>query len=86
MKYWLYEKTQRDISGKEMIKALKVFGYEYMRQNGSHIMITTMQNGEHHLAIPNHDPLKIGTLNGIISQVAHHFSLFKGEVLQQLFG
>ena len=58
-------KTPRDISGKELIKSLKVLGYEVVRQNGSHIMITTLQQGEHHLAIPNHNPLKVGTLNGI---------------------
>lgn len=65
-------KTPRDISGKKIIKALKTFGYEFVRQNGSHIMVTTLQNGEHHLAIPNHSPLKTGTLNGIVSQVAQH--------------
>ena len=60
-------KTPRDISGKDIIKALRVFGYEVVRQNGSHIMITTLQNGEHPLVIPSHNPIKIGTLNGIIS-------------------
>ncbi len=79
-------KTPRDISGKEIIKALRAFGYEFVRQNGSHIMVTTMKKGEHHLAIPNHSPLKIGTLNGILSQVAQHFDITKEQVLQKLFG
>jgi predicted RNA binding protein YcfA (HicA-like mRNA interferase family) len=79
-------KTPRDISGKEVIKALKVFGYEVVRQNGSHIMVTTHQNGEHHLAIPNHNPVKVGTLNGIVANVAAHFKLTKDEVMQKLFG
>ena len=79
-------KTPRDISGKELIKTLKVFGYEVVRQNGSHIMITTLQQGEHHLAIPNHNPLKVGTLNGIFSNVAIHFQLTKEQVIQRLFG
>ena len=35
-------KTPRNISGKELIKSLKVFGYKVVRQNGSHIMITTL--------------------------------------------
>jgi predicted RNA binding protein YcfA (HicA-like mRNA interferase family) len=79
-------KTPRDISGKEVIKALKVFGYEVVRQNGSHIMVTTHQNGEHHLAIPNHNPVKVGTLNGIVANTAAHFKLTKEEVMQKLFG
>ena len=79
-------KTPRDISGKDIIKALRVFGYEVVRQNGSHIMITTLQNGEHHLVIPNHNPIKIGTLNGIISQLSQHFGMSKDQVLQKLFG
>ncbi|MBA4141376.1 MAG: type II toxin-antitoxin system HicA family toxin [Segetibacter sp.] len=78
-------KIPRDISGRGIIKALKVFGYETVRQNGSHIMVTSIKNGEHHLVIPNHNPLKVGTLNGIISQVAQHFQLTKEEVLNQLF-
>ncbi len=79
-------KTPRDISGKELIKSLKVFGYEVVRQNGSHIMITTLQQGEHHLAIPNHNPLKVGTLNGIFLNVATHFQLTKEQVIHKLFG
>jgi hypothetical protein len=46
--------------------------------------VTTLENGEHHLAIPNHSPIKIGTSNGIISLVAQHFGLSKNEVLQRL--
>ena len=79
-------KTPRDISGKDLIKTLKVFGYEVVRQNGSHIMITTLQQGEHHLAIPNHNPLKVGTLNGIFLNVANHFQLTKEQVIRRLFG
>jgi predicted RNA binding protein YcfA (HicA-like mRNA interferase family) len=78
-------KIPRNISGKEIIKALKVFGYEVIRQNGSHIMVTSKRNGEHHLVIPNHNPIKVGTLNGIISLVAQHFQIKKEEVLTQLF-
>ncbi len=78
-------KLPRNISGKEIIKALKVFGYEVVRQNGSHIMVTSKRNGEHYLVIPNHNPIKVGTLNGIISQVAQQSQIKKEEVLTQLF-
>ena len=78
-------KTPRDISGKEMIKALKIFKYEVVRQNGSHIMVTSLLSNEHHLAIPNHNPIKTGTLNSIISSVANRFNLSKEEVIKKLF-
>lgn len=78
-------KIPRDISGKEIIKALQIYGYQPTRQNGSHIRITTNLNGQHHLAIPNHNPVKTGTLNSILLQVAIHFKISKDQVLQELF-
>ncbi len=78
-------KTPRDISGKNLVKHLKVFGYETVRQNGSHIMLTTNQKGQHHLVIPNHSPLKIGTLNSITARISQHFNLGKDEVIRKLF-
>jgi predicted RNA binding protein YcfA (HicA-like mRNA interferase family) len=74
----------RDLSGLELIKLLKKYGYEVTNQRGSHIKITTHENGEHHIAIPNHDPVKLGTLNGILSQVAQHFSISKNDVLESI--
>jgi hypothetical protein len=52
---------------------------------GSHIRLTTLQLGEHHITIPNHDPLKIGTLSSILSDVAVHFQLSKEEFIKELF-
>jgi len=51
-------KSPRSLSAKELIKLLKVYGYESVSQKGSHIKVTTQNGGQHHLAIPNHDPLK----------------------------
>ena len=56
-------KIPRSISGEELVKLLRKFGYEKTGQKGSHIKVTTTKNGQHHLAIPNHNPIKIGTLN-----------------------
>jgi predicted RNA binding protein YcfA (HicA-like mRNA interferase family) len=78
-------KTPRSISGKDIIKLLKVYGYETVSQKGSHIKITTLNSGEHHLAIPNHNPIKTGTLNAILRQVAEHFGINKEEVIIKLF-
>jgi predicted RNA binding protein YcfA (HicA-like mRNA interferase family) len=76
----------RDISGEELIKLLKIYGYKSVRQSGSHIIITTQVNGEHHLAVPNHSPLKIGLLSKILTSVAKHFDKTKEEVMNDLFG
>lgn len=78
-------KMPRDISGSELTKLLKKFGYTSVRQTGSHIRLTTFQKGEHHLTIPQHDPLKIGNLSAILSDVADHFEINKQDLINQLF-
>ena len=78
-------KIPRDLSGPELIKKLKRFGYTPTRQTGSHVRLTTTQKGEHHVTIPNHDNLKIGTLSSILSDVASHFGVTKEHLIGELF-
>jgi predicted RNA binding protein YcfA (HicA-like mRNA interferase family) len=78
-------KIPRDISGQDLIKYLKPYGYEISRQSGSHIRLSTTKNGEHHITIPNHSPLKIGTLSSIIADIATHFEKTKQELLNEMF-
>ena len=75
----------RDINASKLIKTLRKLGYETTRQSGSHIRLTTQQNGQHHITIPNHDPLKIGTLNAILTEVAQHLGVSKQELIEGLF-
>jgi predicted RNA binding protein YcfA (HicA-like mRNA interferase family) len=75
----------RDLSGQDLVKALKKLGYEVSRQTGSHIRLTTQQQGEHHITIPAHNPLKVGTLNAILRDIGNHFKLSRDELLNQLF-
>ena len=79
-------KIPRDISGTDLIKSLRKLGYEFSRQVGSHVRITTNQKGQHHVTVPKHDPIKVGTLNSIISDVSEHFDLSKEETIKILFG
>ena len=79
-------KLPRDLSGAALANALAKFGYQITRQKGSHIRLTTQQHGEHHVTIPNHDSLKVGTLAAILNDVALHLGLSRDELLQQLFG
>jgi predicted RNA binding protein YcfA (HicA-like mRNA interferase family) len=52
-------KTPRDVSGTELVKALRVLGYERIRQDGSHIRLTTEIDGEFHVTVPNHQPIRV---------------------------
>ena len=78
-------KLPRDISGNQLIKNLKPLGYFVTRQTGSHIRLSTEQNGQHHITIPQHDPLKIGTLAAILADIAAHFNLSKNELTKLIF-
>lgn len=78
-------KLPRDVSATDLIKALKKYRYSTSRQSGSHIRLTTQEKGEHHLTIPNHDPIKIGTLSAILQDVAEHFNKSKEEVINEIF-
>ena len=75
----------RNLSSKELILKLRRYGYETQRQKGSHIRLVTSLGGEHHVTIPNHDSIKIGTLSGIISDVAAHLNKTKEEIVNELF-
>ena len=79
-------KLPRDLSGRELTKALQVFGYRVTRQTGSHIRLTTTERGEHNITIPDHDPLRVGTLAGILGDVADHFGITRDEVVKRVFG
>jgi predicted RNA binding protein YcfA (HicA-like mRNA interferase family) len=77
-------KTPRDVSGSQLVKALRHFGYERVRQEGSHIRLTTLRDGEFHLSVPNHSPLRIGTFKSILKLVAEHHSATVDELLRKL--
>jgi predicted RNA binding protein YcfA (HicA-like mRNA interferase family) len=78
-------KIPRDIKGKELAKLLRKFGYVPTRQTGSHLRLTTQVKGEHHITIPRHGTLKIGTLNNIMKDVAIYLEKGKEEVIRELF-
>ena len=78
-------KLPREISGKELAGLLQKYGYEITRQTGSHMRLTTVQKGVHHITIPNHKSLKIGTLSSILSDVAVHFKIEKSDLIGEIF-
>jgi predicted RNA binding protein YcfA (HicA-like mRNA interferase family) len=79
-------KLPRDLSGRELAKALSRLGYAVSHQTGSHMRLTTQLNGEHHVTIPDHDSLRLGTLSGILREVEAHVGLSREGLLSKLFG
>jgi predicted RNA binding protein YcfA (HicA-like mRNA interferase family) len=77
-------KIPRDVDPQGLVQALGKLGYIATRQTGSHIRITTQQHGEHHEVIPNHKPLKIGTLKSILSSIAGHHKISVYDLLDLL--
>ena len=78
-------KLPRNVNGVDLANKLKKLGYIIIRQTGSHLRLTTLENGEHHITIPAHSPLKLGTLAAILTEISIHFKITKEELVQKLF-
>jgi predicted RNA binding protein YcfA (HicA-like mRNA interferase family) len=78
-------KLPRDLSGSDLAKALGRLGYDIVRQTGSHMRLTRGGSEQHHITIPAHDPLKLGTLVAILGDVAGHLRIDRDELLKRLF-
>ena len=65
----------RDVTGRRLAGSLARLGFAIDRQTGSHIRLTTRRGGEHHLTVPDHDPLRPGTLSAILREVGAHAKL-----------
>lgn len=79
-------KLPRDVSGTALAAQLKALGYRIDRQTGSHLRLTTSVNGAHHVTIPSHAALNLGTLNAILRDVAAHHGMSREALLRALFG
>jgi predicted RNA binding protein YcfA (HicA-like mRNA interferase family) len=75
----------RDLSGDELTAALRRLDYVPTRQRGSHVRLTTEQNGRHDITVPRSKPLRVGTLAAILRAVAAHFEISRDELLARLF-
>jgi len=45
-------KLPRELGGEELARLLGKYGYKITRQTGSHIRLTAVVQGEHHITIP----------------------------------
>lgn len=80
-------KLPRDLSGTQLASLLRRYGYEGTRQTGSHLRLTSTSKGiEHHITIPRHRELRVGTLNDILKDVASYLEMDRQELMEELFG
>jgi predicted RNA binding protein YcfA (HicA-like mRNA interferase family) len=78
-------KLPRDITGQEMVRALtRHWGYRQVHQVGSHIILQTDDPRHHRLSVPDHDPLRIGTLNAILRAVAEAKNVRREDIIEKL--
>lgn len=77
-------KLPRDVDSAELIKALSKLGYRVVRQTGSHIRLHC-GDPQHSLTVPNHRPLRVGTLASILADVAMRQRLDKDELAKTLW-
>lgn len=79
-------KLPRDVGGKELAALLGRYDYKVTRQTGSHMRLTTTTKGfEHHITIPEHGPLKVGTLDHIVNLIASYLEIEHQKLVEELF-
>ncbi len=78
-------KVPRDLSGAQLAKVLcRDWGYRVVHQEGSHNILQTEAPGHQRLSVPNHNPLRVGTLNDIARAVAAHKGMDRQTLLDSL--
>ncbi len=78
-------KVPRDLSGAQLVKILcRDWDYRVIHQEGSHIILQTDAPSHQRLAVPNHNPVRVGTLNGIIRAVCQHKGVERHVLLDTL--
>jgi predicted RNA binding protein YcfA (HicA-like mRNA interferase family) len=55
-----------------------------VQQEGSHIILQTDTPTHQRLSVPNHNPLRVGTLNGIVRAVSVHKGVERQQLLEVL--
>jgi predicted RNA binding protein YcfA (HicA-like mRNA interferase family) len=78
-------KIPRDLSGAQLVKVLcRDWDYRVIHQEGSHIILQIDAPSHQRLSVPNHNPLRVGTLNGIVRAVSAHKGVQRQQLLDTL--
>ena len=79
-------KLPRGLDGRKLASILHRYGYQITRQTGSHVRLTSvLKEREHHITIPAHKELSVGTLHGILRDVAAYLEMDLAAFLDDLF-
>jgi predicted RNA binding protein YcfA (HicA-like mRNA interferase family) len=57
------------LTGRDVVKALKKIGYEQDRQRGSHMILRQIDFPHRRITVPDHSEVAKGTLRTIIREV-----------------
>lgn len=81
-------KLPRDLSGGAVARLLeRHYGYRVARTKGSHMTLELAVSGRvHHVTVPRHADIRVGTLNAIIADVAEFHFVTSRDVRDTLFG
>ena len=80
-------KLPRDLDGNKLARLLGRYGYRVTRQTGSHLRLTSTQKGaEHHLTVPAHKEIRVGTLRDILKDAASYLEKDVAALVEELFG
>jgi predicted RNA binding protein YcfA (HicA-like mRNA interferase family) len=75
-------KIPRDLAGQDLCRLLRKYGYKVSRETGSHIRLISNRMGtEHAITVPDHNAIKIGTLNKILNNVCKYLRITKEDIL-----
>ena len=78
-------KLPRDLDGRTLVACLcRHWGYVRVHQEGSHVIVQTEQPKHQRLPVPDHSPLRVGTLNAILRLVADHKGVTREDILATL--
>jgi predicted RNA binding protein YcfA (HicA-like mRNA interferase family) len=78
-------KLPRDVSGARLAEHLcRHWQYNKVHQVGSHIILETAEPAHHRIAIPDHNPLRIGTLSSILRSVAAHKGVSREAIVADM--
>jgi predicted RNA binding protein YcfA (HicA-like mRNA interferase family) len=77
-------KIPRNLSGRELVKTLcRDWDYTELKHEGSHIILQTEKPSPQRISVPDHAPLRVGTLNTILRLVSRHKNVQKEDILER---
>jgi predicted RNA binding protein YcfA (HicA-like mRNA interferase family) len=78
-------KLPRELYGRDLARVLCArWDYRQVNQVGSHIILQTDSPQHHRLSVPDHKPLRIGTLVAILRQVAAAKGVTREDIVATL--